>query len=839
MIEIASWDDWFRLCGDNKNMVEQYENDALKLLGLTISEKEPYYTKHLERLTSSPLSSAFYVKSEKDFWKSAPQFAKNLIVRVWKALAVLFFVFILLGFVLKVGNVRLLEYLSGKWFSVSPSVGTNLLHYGLMDFVVLIVLFLLLWGGQMLFRFLRIKILSSKLKKAEMLLEDAIRWIPPKYRNSPSMDYCAEIYRQEPQVSFTFALDTCNDYLRKRGARRFIKAIMFDLPYEHHEFGNVPFEKVAYDNTSTSSTQPSVTDGTEKKKSNALPPDITSKTFSGSEDAEGDLATLVGLTEVKDQVQRMKNRISFYGSSSGSGGSHMCFLGPPGTGKTTVARIVTKILYDFGYISKNMCVEIDGDYLKSPYVGQTGERTSAIVDYAMGGVLFIDEAYLLYDKQNSLGAEATGVLLKAMEDHRKDFVVILAGYDDKMNRLLASNEGFASRIKYKIYFADFTTDELYQIFTMFLQGYQTTKPYIMQDDAKALLVQQFEEERRSPYFGNARTVRNAVDAIMDYHADRCIANKGSDMNVITKDDVQAYVNQRNSEIQNDTRNYIGASQLDESVIRAADLKSHIKKGAAKPENAMTHFIGLQSVRDELQSMQEQMQFYNGDVTGNGCHMLLKGPHGTGKTSIVRVLTGYLYQMGYIRENRYVSVTGDFLRGLYVGHTGRRTEAVVQYAIGGVLFVDDVALLSSTKADDSFGQEALGVLMQAMEEHKQDLVVIFAGTDADVDFLLRTNTGMRSLVSHIFQFQPYTAQELCRIFNYLAKTGKFTVEKAMFGPMEIYFQREIQNADFGNARAVAQLFEKVKRQHIRNYKGDEAGKYVLTLRDWNDVWKVMQ
>ena len=216
MIEIASWDDWFRLCGDNKNMVEQYENDALKLLGLTISEKEPYYTKHLERLTSSPLSSAFYVKSEKDFWKSAPQFAKNLIVRVWKALAVLFFVFILLGFVLKVGNVRLLEYLSGKWFSVSPSVGTNLLHYGLMDFVVLIVLFLLLWGGQMLFRFLRIKILSSKLKKAEMLLEDAIRWIPPKYRNSPSMDYCAEIYRQEPQVSFTFALDTCNDYLRIR-----------------------------------------------------------------------------------------------------------------------------------------------------------------------------------------------------------------------------------------------------------------------------------------------------------------------------------------------------------------------------------------------------------------------------------------------------------------------------------------------------------------------------------------------------------------------------------------------------------------------------------------------
>ena len=183
-------------------------------------------------------------------------------------------------------------------------------------------------------------------------------------------------------------------------------AVMFDVPY---------MNTCAEDDRKAADERQLKVD--QNATDPALPDDIKSKTFSGIENPEQKLEDLIGLEKVKTQVRQMQNRMNFYGKKDKDSvsGNHMAFLGSPGTGKTTVARILTTILYDFGYIRENKCVEIDGGYLKSPYQGKTAERTAAILKYAMGGVLFIDEAYTLLDGNGSSpGAEAVGILLKAM-----------------------------------------------------------------------------------------------------------------------------------------------------------------------------------------------------------------------------------------------------------------------------------------------------------------------------------------------------------------------------------------------------------------------------------------
>ena len=818
-VVIRNWDEWFAMCGTMVQDLKDYESCMQKY----------YFDLQYDKSAASQQEAqlAYQAKHKKRFFDNEPKIPAWML----KSLFILGIVGVVLGFVLMavigvMGASKSGLGMAAYWAEKGTTFGRYVLVRGLILGIVLAVAFVF---GRIQIHKMQLESIFKKMRAIEDRLDDKIRYIPPKYRNSQAIDVFYDLYCSYGVVTFNQAISTCDEYLVSKNLVGAYMAIMFDLPYN-----NGPS---AESDGRASNDRGLYTDG-EEINDPALPDDIKSKTFSGVDDPDAKLNELVGLVGVKTQIQQMKNRMNFHGSQSSESlsGNHMVFLGPPGTGKTTIARIITRILYDFGYIRENKCVEIDGGYLKSPYAGQTAKRANAILRYAMGGVLFIDEAYILTeDKANAQGAEAVGVLLKAMEDHKSDFVCIMAGYEDNINRMLASNEGFASRVKYKIYFENFTTEEMGQIFRNLMRS-SSVHRYKIDKDAFDLLLSHFEKERRIPGFGNARVVRTAWDSILDVHADAFMRKEIPEEQkfVITKQDVQNYINVRQKQMVEDGRNFIASRNLDSTVISLQELKQKTKPGSEHPDDDLNALTGLDVVKDEIKRMKAQFSFYDGNMENNGNHMVFLGPPGTGKTTVASIMTGYLYQMGIIQENSYLDINGDFLRGMYLGHTGKRTEAVVQYSQGMVLFIDEAYLLTSNDGTaDAFGQEAVGVLLDAMEKYRKNFVVIFAGYDREMNNFLDMNSGLRSRISLEFHFQSYTPHELAQMFRNVAKDHGFTVASDVWVPMQRYFKTQVTDPLFGNGRFVRQFFEEVKKSHIMNYANgmyDETNKFVIQLDD---------
>jgi probable Rubsico expression protein CbbX len=239
---------------------------------------------------------------------------------------------------------------------------------------------------------------------------------------------------------------------------------------------------------------------------------------------------LVGLAPVKSRIRdiaalllvdRMRQE---RGLSAAPPSLHMCFTGNPGTGKTTVAMRMAQILHRLGYVRRGHMVAVTRDDLVGQYIGHTAPKTREVLKKAMGGVLFIDEAYYLYRPENErdYGQEAIEILLQIMENQRDDLVVILAGYKDRMDRFFESNPGMSSRIAHHIDFPDYGAGELERIAELMLSDMQ----YRFDDQAGDVFRQYLERRMTMPHFANARSVRNALDRARLRHASRLLAAGG-------------------------------------------------------------------------------------------------------------------------------------------------------------------------------------------------------------------------------------------------------------------------------------------------------------------------
>ena len=254
---------------------------------------------------------------------------------------------------------------------------------------------------------------------------------------------------------------------------------------------------------------------------------------------------MVGLDGVKREVNSLVNLLQVqrlrekHGLKNSVMSRHLVFSGNPGTGKTTVARIIAKIYNALGILESGQLIEVDRAGLVSGYIGQTATKTTAVIESALGGILFIDEAYSLTvgKGEGDFGQEAIDTLLKAMEDHRDDLIVIVAGYSDLMQEFLASNPGLKSRFNTFIEFKNYTPEELMRI----LDQMCAQQDYKLSDEAKSFAMAYFEIQSQQENFANAREVRNFLEHAISRQATRLVLNKITDkegLSLLTLEDVK-------------------------------------------------------------------------------------------------------------------------------------------------------------------------------------------------------------------------------------------------------------------------------------------------------------
>ncbi|MCI6161088.1 MAG: AAA family ATPase [Prevotellaceae bacterium] len=303
----------------------------------------------------------------------------------------------------------------------------------------------------------------------------------------------------------------------------------------------IPTDEEGKEKTEMNESRERQTD--EKKRENG--------TVAVADPLEGDpyeeLNSLIGLESVKAEVLSLANTVKVQKEREKQGLKnakltyHCVFTGNPGTGKTTVARIIARIYKDLGVVKRGQFVETDRSGLIAKYEGQTAMKTNAVVDSALNGVLFIDEAYALVERDNGgYGAEAIATLLKRMEDDRDRLVVIVAGYDKEMERFIDTNPGLKSRFTRYIHFPDYSADDLYRIFVMRAEKFN----YRLDSEAEAFLKEKLEKTvaEKNRNFGNARYARNLFEQTVSNHANRVAKIKTpskSQLSVLKTEDVQS------------------------------------------------------------------------------------------------------------------------------------------------------------------------------------------------------------------------------------------------------------------------------------------------------------
>lgn len=516
------------------------------------------------------------------------------------------------------------------------------------------------------------------------------------------------------------------------------------------------------------------------------------------------LNSMIGLTEIKEEIKNFimelqgRKKLESRGVYTSSKPTlHMMFTGSPGTGKTEVARIMAKLLYGMGMIESNKCVEADRSTIVAKYIGHTEDNMKRLVKEAMGGVLFIDEAYALANGgENDFGKEAVDVLIKAMEDNRDNLVVILAGYQTDMDELLKMNEGFKSRIPYTFEFSDYTPKELANLIEIMLEQRMLNCKNI-KDEIEAVVMK---EGRSGKISGNARWARNFVEQIVRHYHIR-IGSK-DEKNLIEELIIQ------------DVQKAAGINKTDSVMDMNKQTGLQIIKEEALAE--LDKMIGLETVKSEIQRIMnyiiiEQKRKQKGLMNENpNLHMIFYGPPGTGKTTVARIIGKFLKGIGILSRGNFIEADRSTIVGKYIGHTEDNMKKLIDRSLGGVLFIDEAYALANGGEKD-FGKEAIDVLIKSLEDHRDNLVVIMAGYEDEMQQLLDMNPGFNSRMPFRMHFNNYSSEEIVSIVKNLLIEKNFWMSEES----ELCLVEEIQryadqnnNVFDGNARWARNLVEKI-------------------------------
>lgn len=477
------------------------------------------------------------------------------------------------------------------------------------------------------------------------------------------------------------------------------------------------------------------------------------------EEAKAQLESLIGLEEIKGSIKSLVKRLEgqhvLQTNSKikiGNPNLHMIYSGPPGTGKTEVARIVAKILHLLGYIKTNNVVETDRSGLVGDYAGATAQKVMKKVNEALDGVLFIDEAYALANG-DGYGKEAIDTLIKALEDYRGRFVVILAGYEAEMDKLINENPGFKSRIPHRYHFKDYTPKELTRIANKMLEdkGYVTNEVMDMIENIIKL------ESKNGTLEGNARTVRNLVERIVQHHMIRVGEELPKDLETVHVEDVRK----------------AAGLDVDSTVREGMDI---IQKEAI---DKLDGLVGLDPIKKEVKrllnffAIQQKKRSQGIPTPLPDMNMIFTGDSGTGKTEVARIIGEILKGNGVLSNGHLKEVSRADLVGNVVGDTAQKVKRVVAESLGGILFIDRAYALYS---NDSYSAEAIDTLVKEMDDNKGNLVVILAGYEGQMTEMLEGSEGLKSRFRYHFNFENYNPEEIFHMTKMQLDSMLFAIEE---------------------------------------------------------------
>jgi SpoVK/Ycf46/Vps4 family AAA+-type ATPase len=527
------------------------------------------------------------------------------------------------------------------------------------------------------------------------------------------------------------------------------------------------------------------------------------------EDAMAELDAMIGMTPVKEQVRSIAasieaaRRRAVAGVSTEKPMRHFVFLGPPGTGKTTVARVLAKIFYAFGLLDTPDVLEAHRADLVGEYLGATAIKTNQLVDSALGRVLFIDEAYSLVNEGDGqtdrFGSEAVQTLLKRAEDNREELIIILAGYEKQMESFLASNPGLASRFATRLKFPSYSPPEMLALAESALDR----RGEVLDPDARPVLWRTFEEvgrRRIADELGNGRFVRSLLEK----------AGQARDVRVMTGP----------AEPAAEDLVTIRAGDLEQAF---AELTSRLRGYEDTPtvEGAIAELdelVGLEPVKQQVRAIAAQLRAARmRDTRGltsqpPARHFVFTGPPGTGKTTVARILGRIFAALGLLVRPEVVEAHRADLVGEHLGSTAIKTNKLVDSAMGGVLFIDEAYSLHNDgySGGDAFGAEAVQTLLKRAEDDRDRLVIVLAGYPDDMDRFLRSNPGLASRFSTRVTFPSYQPQDLVRISLLLAEQAGDMFEPAAVDALGGIFAHACQARridELGNGRFARSLLER--------------------------------
>lgn len=531
------------------------------------------------------------------------------------------------------------------------------------------------------------------------------------------------------------------------------------------------------------------------------------------------LQNMIGLSTVKKQFDSIiatnvveKERKNRQGSTYQTGSMHMIFAGNPGTAKTTVAKLFAGIAKEKGVLKSGAFVERGGMDLDGfGCVTRIREAFAA----AKGGVLFIDEVYSL------MSSTAITVLLQEMENYRDEVIVVLAGYSERMKSFLERNEGLKSRIPHWVEFPDYNAQELTDIFKLMLKekGFSATEEAIKES------YYIFEKAMHQENFGNGRYVRNLLENAIQKQSVRLLKSRGETNSI------------KNKEL----------FKIEKEDILSVTECSSAKREVGSAQKELDEMIGLTSVKEVINKAKanfklKKLCMERGLPKGNASlHMVFTGNPGTAKTTVARLFAEILKDEKVLSTGNFVEVGRADLIGEYVGHTAPLVRKKFKEAMGGILFIDEAYSLCDGY-ENGYGDEAITTIVQEMENHRDNVIVVFAGYPAQMKQFLNRNPGLSSRVAFHINFEDYTIDELCEITKLMVARKQMSITDTAMKILQKHYENAKGSEDFGNGRFARKLLEEAEMnlaERLLQFDESEITEELLTTIEECDIPKMQE